>query len=458
MNCQRRRLWCVLAWCVFAWRLTPAVSLAAQWQAGVARVNITPDEPMWMSGYASRDRPAEGTRHELWAKALALVDAGGRHAVLVTMDLVGIERKLSQAVCRRVEEKFGLPRAAIALACSHTHTGPVVRGNLAPMYNLDERQRKLVNDYGQSLEDHLVAVVGEALDDLQPARLAWGVGQATFAVNRRNNPEREVPQRRQQRQLVGPVDHDVPVLAVYNSDGALRAVVGGYACHATVLGDYLWSGDWPGAAQLELERRHEGVTALYWAGCGGDQNPLPRKTPELLAEYGRQFADAVDEVLASTMNPIEPTLRVEYEEVPLPFAELPSREELHTTAAGGDARLASWAQWLLDQWEREGGLPASYPYPVQAWRLGTDLSWIILGGEAVVDYSLRLKQELGPANTWVASYANDVMAYIPSRRVLGEGGYEGADSRYIYGLPAVWDETVEKTLIDAVHAVHARTK
>src|SRR5690606_13475245 len=141
-------------------------------------------------------------------------------------------------------------------ATSHTHTGPVIRSNLGTMYDLDPRQRQLVADYAVKLADDLVAVAGDAVKALKPAQLSWGGGLATFAVNRRNNPEKDVPARRRLGELVGPVDHDVPVLAVRSETGELMAAVSGYACHATVLGDYLWSGDWPGAAQLEFQRRH----------------------------------------------------------------------------------------------------------------------------------------------------------------------------------------------------------
>src|SRR5450759_3419782 len=101
-----------------------------------------------------------------------------------------------------------------------------------------------------------------------------------------------------------------------------------------------------------------------------------------------------------------------------------------------DRYIAGRAKLLLKQIEEQGSLRQTYPYPVQAWQLGTDLTWVALGGEVVVDYSLRLKRELGPV--WVAGYANDVMAYIPSLRVLKEGGYEGGGAMVYYGLPTVW--------------------
>lgn len=416
------------------------------WQAGVARANITPAQPMWMSGYASRDRPADGKLTDLWAKALVLKDANGKVAVLITMDLIGIGRDMSLEVRKRLEQKHDLPRSAIALATSHTHSGPIVETNLAPMFGLDDTQQQLVDAYAEELLDELVAVVGYALEDLKPARLAWGTGAATFAVNRRNNPENEVVERRAADKLVGPVDHDVPVLAVRGEDDSLRAIVFGYACHATTLADFVWCGDWPGFAQIELEHRHPQAVAMFWAGCGADQNPLPRRTVELAQDYGRQTADAIDAVLAQPIKAIEPRIDTAYEEIDLAFSELPTKEQL-TSAAAVDDYNGRRAKMLLAQIANEGQLRATYPFPIQVWRLGNELAWVFLGGEVVVDYSLRLKREVAPTPIWVAGYSNDVMAYIPSKRVLDEGGYEGGGAMVYYGLPSPWAADVEERII-----------
>src|SRR5437016_3807546 len=244
--------------CLFALGfLAPSATQAGKpevgkWKAGVARIKITPERPMWMSGYSSRTKPAEGTLHDLWAKALVIEDARGRRAVLVTMDLVGISRDLSLAVCKDLKSAYGLDRESVLLSVSHTHTGPVVRGNLDTMYDLDPVQQRLIADYTRGLQGKLIAVVGEALGRMTPAQLAWANGKATFAVNRRNNKEPDVPALRAAGQLKGPVDHDLPVLRVSDAAGRLRAVVCGYACHATVLSFYLWSGDYAGFAQAYL--------------------------------------------------------------------------------------------------------------------------------------------------------------------------------------------------------------
>ncbi len=439
--------------CVVLLLAGPAVRAAepGAWKAGAARVKITPGHLMWMSGYASRTKPAEGTLHDLWAKALAVEGPDGRRAVLVTMDLVGIPRALSQEVCAELKQKYSLPREAVLLSVSHTHTGPVVASNLNVMYTLDEAQQKLVTDYAADLRARLVAVVGEALGNLAPAELAWGIGHVTFAVNRRNNKEPDVPRLRERGQLKGPVDHDVPVLSIRDKERKVRAVVFGYACHATVLSFYQWSGDYPGFAQIALEKMYPDAVALFWAGCGADQNPLPRRTVSLAEEYGGQLAQGVKAVLDAPMTPIAGKLAAAYTEVSLPFADLPSRDQLVKDSTSSDRYVANRARLLLGEIARSGSLRGTYPYPVQAWHFGPDLTWVALGGEVVVDYALRLKKELGRERTWVAGYANDVMAYIPSLRVLKEGGYEGGGAMVYYGLPTVWGPRVEEIIVAAVH-------
>jgi hypothetical protein len=291
-------------------------------------------------------------------------------------------------VCGELRTRYSLPREAIMLSVSHTHSGPVVLHNLDDMFDLDETQRKLIRDYTHVLEGKLVGVVGEALRQVAPAQLAWENGRATFAVNRRNNKEADVSQLRAAGQLKGPVDHDLPVLSVRDERGRLRAIVCGYACHATVLSFYRWSGDYPGFAQLDLEKAHPGALAFFWAGCGGDQNPLPRRSVARAEECGRQLADGVEAVLNRAMTPITGNLATAYTEIDLPFAELPSREGLLRDVSSKTHAVAARARHWLAELERGGTLPRSYPYPVQVWQLGPELTWIALGGEAMVYYGL----------------------------------------------------------------------
>jgi hypothetical protein len=433
--------------------LSSKVGLSADpWSAGVAKANITPPQFMWMAGYASRDHAAEEKLTDLGAKVLVLEDAAKNRCVLVTLDLIGIDRPLSQAICDKLMKQHGLRREQIAINCSHTHTGPVVARNLRPMHylQLSDVQKKQIDDYAALLEQRIVGTVDSAIQSLAPASVTWGSGLATFATNRRTNKEPDVPELRKLGRLEGPVDHDVPVLAVRDLEGKLRAVAFGYACHSTVLASYQWSGDYPAFAQMELEERHPEAIAMFWAGCGGDQNPLPRRTVELVGHYGRELAESVDAVVRAPMKPVSGRLISSYAEIDLPLGTLPTRDDLVRDTESKDKYIAARAKMLLEDVDAGHPLQQTYPYPVSVWRLGPELQWVFLGGEVVIDYALRIKSELTGPRTWVAGYSHDVMAYIPSHRVLMEGGYEGGGAMVYYGLPCAWSPEVEERIMAEV--------
>ena len=425
---------------------------AESWRAGAASSIITPKELLPMAGYASRDRPADGKVTELFSKALVLESATQTKAVIVSLDLVGIDRELANEVRQLIESKYSIAASHVLLCCSHTHSGPVVKRNLGPLhfYRLTAAQRLQVEIYADTLRDTIVRTVGDALSRLEPCSVTWGIGQTDFAVNRRNNKETEGPTLRSQGRLVGPSDHDVPVLVVRNDKGDLKSILFGYACHATVLSDYQWSGDYPGYAQMELESSHPGCVALFFAGCGADQNPIPRRTVELASHYGKQLAAAVDQVILTTeMKSANAALTCEYREVDLAFDKLPTIDDLKRQTESKSIYEVLRAKQLLEEIDAGKSLKPSYPYPISFWRIGNDLNLVALGGEVVADYSLRIKSKI-PRSTFVAGYAHDVMAYIPSFRVLKEGGYEGGGAMVYYGLPAIWSEQVEDTILAEV--------
>ncbi|MDG2384660.1 MAG: neutral/alkaline non-lysosomal ceramidase N-terminal domain-containing protein [Pirellulaceae bacterium] len=419
----------------------------AAWQAGVARKAITPSEPIWMAGYASRDKPATGKLTELWAKVLVLRDDDGQQAALISLDLIGIDRALSQSICNQLSRRYGLRREQIAICCSHTHTGPVVAKNLRPMHfeMLTAKQQQQIDGYADYLEQTIVSLVGQSIADLRQVDLFWGEGRANFAVNRRNNPEQDVPRLRTENQLVGPVDHAVPVLSIRDGEQQ-KAIVFGYACHATVLSSYEWSGDYPGFAQIEIEAAYPNCVAMFWAGCGADQNPLPRRSVELAKEYGTTLAKSVISAVNGPLSKVAGKLETTYEEIDLPFDELPTEKELEDEATSKNRYLAARARTLLQNMRQGHPLPQTYPYPIAHWKLGDQVRFVLLGGEVVVDFAIKTKTRFPGA--WIAGYTNDVMAYIPSKRVWLEGGYEGAGAMMYYGLPTRWHSSVE----DVIHA------
>jgi hypothetical protein len=445
---------------IFGMSLAAAFAQPARaegWKAGAAKQKITPDALMWMAGYGSRNHPATGLLNDLYAKALVLEDAKGTRVALVTLDLVGISPDVAKPICDELQAKYGLARSHVAICCSHTHSGPVVGHNLQTLHydQIDAAQQQQVDRYAAELKEKIVMLVGRAVESLAPCQLSFATGKATFAVNRRNNKEADAASLRAAGQLVGPSDHDVPVLRVADADGKLKAVLFGYACHATVLDGYDWSSDYPGFAQSELEANHPGATAMFFAGCGADQNPLPRRKVELASQYGRELASSVDVALKEKLEPITGNLDVGWTLVPLDLAKVPTRAEIEQDATSADRYVSARARLFLAKLAAGESLPNAYPYPIQVWRLGSKLTFVALGGEVVVDYALAIKQQLGGERTWVAGYSNDVMAYIPSRRVLAEGGYEGGGAMVYYSLPSPWSPGVEKTILDAVQATTA---
>jgi hypothetical protein len=429
------------------------------WKAGLAQVVITPQKPLWMAGYASRTKPSEGVIQELYAKALALEDHSGKRAVLVTSDLLGFPAAVSHNIAERVERQHHLERARLLLSSSHTHGGPVIGKTLGLMYPMNSQQWADVEAYTSDLEDKIVKLVGAALKSLQPARLGFGHGEAGFAMNRRARTNEEIAIGVNKE---GPVDHDVPVLRVDDKHGKLRAVVFGYACHNTTARDFMeFHGDYAGFAEAWLENHHPGARALFIAGCGGDANPYPRGTIELARQHGEELAGAVEKVLVRELQSVRGPLKTAYEEFPVAFATPPGREELQAQLENKDVYHRNWAAAMLTVLNRDGHLPAEYPYPLEIWQFSQDLTLIALASEVVVDYDLRLKKELGAEKLWVAAYCNDVFAYIPSLRVLEEGGYEGGGAMVYYGQPGPFAPAIEETIIgkvhDLVHQVHGET-
>ena len=420
------------------------IKTSGQWKAGVARAVITPEEPMWMAGYGSRDHPSAGMIHDLWVKILALEDSKGRKALLVTTDLESFAKYLSDRIRNRISATYGLTRAQVILNSSHTHSGPVLQG-MYNIYTQDPAENEKITRYSKKLEETIVALAGEAIKSLKPAHLYSGSGVTRFQVNRRNNVEAKISE---QTEINGPNDYSVPVLKVTNSSGDLLAVAFGYACHNTTLSGYEWCGDYAGFAQIELEKLYPGASAMFFQGAGADQNPLPRRSVYLAQQYGRSLAAATDRVLKEEMKALSPVLTTVYSEIDLEFAPLKSKEELMKIAGESKGYQKRWAEEILHKMETGEKIMTVYPYPVQIWKLG-EQPLISMGGELVIDYTLKFKEKYG-SDIFVIGYSNDVMAYIPSAKILKEGGYEGASSQIAFGLPSPWKENIETLIITEV--------
>ena len=436
--------------------LATALGAHAQgFKVGVGRADITPAEPVRLGGYASRTKPTSKVDEHLFTKALAIQDSTGATTLIITADTIGIPRTFNDELATRLEQELKVDREHFLFCCSHSHSSPVIHGGLTAMYALDESEAKATEKYTRFFLEQSVAAAKAAVKDLEPAALSFGRGEAFFAGNRRQFGPKGVgfginP--------TGVVDRDVPVLRAVREDRTTKAILFGYACHNTTPGpnDEV-SGDWAGYAQEEIERNFAGATALFVTGCGADANPNPRGSLALSRAHGLQLAGAVARVLTEPMLAVDGPIAAAFDRVDLPVDHTPDKAYYEAKLQEKAPATQRYAQKFLDRIARDEPLVTSYPAPVQVLRFGHALTLIALSGEVVADYSFRLKRELPDERLWVAGYCNDIFAYVPSMRILTEGGYEADSSIIYYGLPTRFGPAIEDTLVNKVLELVKRT-
>jgi len=394
------------------------------WKVGLARTKITPPYPVRMSGYSSRDKPFEGVVADLFAKALALTDEQGNRALLITSDLIGFPADVAEPICKRISGESGLKRSQILLSSSHTHTGPATRMTTKTEGDLPDEDAKRLNDYTGWLQDRVVEIALEALEqEGARAKISRGTGVVNFVMNRREATPRGIILGFNPR---GPVDRSVPVLKLEGLDGKLLAVVYQAAAHNTTLTGkhYEICGDYAGFSQTYIETVHPGAQAMYMLGCAGDANPYPRGTMEAARAHGDELGAEVCRVLATKLKPIEGQLKTAFRRIELPLQPFLSETEI----PGFMKKSGGWRKWvagkMLEHHHSGDPVPTHYAAPFAAWQFGDDLTLIAMSGEVVVDYVYLMERELGALDLWVAAYCNDVYGYLPSARILHEGGYE----------------------------------
>ncbi|HEY7327441.1 MAG TPA: neutral/alkaline non-lysosomal ceramidase N-terminal domain-containing protein, partial [Gemmataceae bacterium] len=383
------------------------------WKVGLAQVKITPEYPVFLAGYASRNKPFTKVEADIYAKALALEDDNGQRVVLVTSDLIGFSAAVAEPICERLRDKAGLKREQILLNSSHTHTGPTLLVRKSDDDGEGTRDLERNVEYTRQLQDKIVELVLQAMARLEPAKLSWGVGVCPFVMNRREFTANGVILGVNARGLA---DRTAPILRIDKPDGRLRGVLFGAAVHGTTLGGEIYElcGDYAGFAQDYVEKKHPSVQVLFIMGCAGDANPYPRGTMALAREHGATLGKEVCRLLESKLRPVRGPIHIAFDKAALPLQPTPPREEL-TKLAARKGSLQAWvAQKRLAALDRGEKLPEHYDCPIAVWQFDDDLTLVGLSGEVVVDFVSLLENALGPNKLWLAGYCNDVFGYLPS--------------------------------------------
>jgi neutral ceramidase len=384
-------------------------------QAGVAKVNITPAIGCRMAGYASREHGAIGIRDDIWARALYLND-GKTELVLLGIETVGLARAVIDRVRQRITDKTRIPASHVFIAATHTHSGPDVRSSDLS----DIAAHNLA-----TTEDKLVGVVTWAKSEARPARIFYHREHAQCGINRREWRDGRVVLGQDPKKPVYPW---VDILTITDAQGKTLAVWFCHPCHAVVMGasNYMISGDFPGAAARLLEEQTKGI-AIFANGCAGNINSNP---------HGADFAD-VDRL-------------GHYLGAAVMKALLSSADGTRL-----EPRLASL--------EHTFTLPADpgsdgIEMTVQAVSIG-EVALIGLPAEVFVELGMSIQDQSPFPHTIPVGYANGYQGYVPTAQAFEEGGYEvGARVRYqenkiTSAAPAV----VVKKSVEALNRLFAQS-
>ncbi|MDE0740935.1 MAG: hypothetical protein OSB83_17220, partial [Planctomycetota bacterium] len=305
-----------------------------------------------------------------------------------------------------------------------------------------------MNKYTDWLIDRIVEAAATALKARKPASLSWGMGRADFGGNRRVLNNGRWAGFGFQRD--GPVDHSLPFLVAKNADGKPVAIWANYACHCTTLGSRnRICGDWAGFAGEGLEKDHPGSISVVTVGCGADVGPQPSRGIDDARSHGQKIAAGVAAVMKGGLNPLTGTPAIRQKTIQLPLEKPADRAHWEATAKRTDFH-GYQAKLMLEQLEKNGKIQEFVPYTISTWTFKKDLALVFLPGEVVVDYAVRLKTELDYTRLWINAWCNDMPGYIPSRRVLKEGGYEADFSQVYYALPGRYKPELEDLLITTV--------
>jgi hypothetical protein len=344
-----------------------------------------------------------------------------------------------------LQQSAGLSKDRFTIASSHTHTGPLTSFKSPNLFieDMPAEDAAIIDRYTAELIVKIEHVALEAINKRAPANLFRTTGRVDFARNRRGT-------------AIKPVDHSLPVLIAKNARGETVAILATYACHCTTLSGQFKKicGDWAGYAQEAIEHDHPKAIALISIGCGADANPQPREGTDAGLEFAKQHGSAiateVKNLLRSELKPLEcRRIVTRLREIDLPFAPHFTRGEWEARAQKPGI-VGYHARKNLARITRGEQLPKSLYYPIVSWSFDRDLSMLFLPGKVAVDYALRLRQEHTERPLWITAYANYVPCYIPSKRILAEGGYEAEDSLWYYDRPARLSSEIEDLIHNAV--------
>jgi hypothetical protein len=448
----------LLVGCLFA-----NAGWTAELYVGLAKLDITPQSSIRLSGYAGRATSSAGVADRLSVRAMVLAPdrmATDRACILVTLDSILVTNQITEETARWLKSKYGIPRSQLVLCSSHSHSAPHLDGGLNNILRepSTESQLSVTKAYTQFLQQAILGVIDQALSRRQPATLAIAETRAGFGVNRRVLKDGIWSGFGVQSD--GQVDHRLRVLRIADQQGKWLGCVTMYACHCTTLNADInqVSSDWAGLAAQCWEVKYPGTVCLPVIGCGADINPNPRGTYEMALQHATEIGGAIEGVMsqAQAWTPLTEFPQAQFDVAELQ-ADAPTASRIAEMQQSEKSNDRRWAAWVQNTLKEHQGAPSAYPMPIHTWQFGPDFTWVFLGGEVVIDYQFRIEHQLPTEHTWVAAYTDDVFAYVASEKMLAEGGYEVDASMVYYLQPGRWQSGTQDFIVRRVGEIFARS-
>ncbi|SDO37887.1 Neutral/alkaline non-lysosomal ceramidase, N-terminal [Paenibacillus sp. yr247] len=414
---------------------------------GVAKVDITPEKPIPLAGYALRENFVfDAVNHPLYATIYFFQERSENDttissSLLVSADLLWWGSDRMQGIYGRLQERWGISPNHVILNATHTHSGPQTSTYFPRIGMVDL-------DYLDTLEDKLFAGIELAWSTMEPVRVERGLGKCSIGIHRRKWFEGKIMMKPNEE---GPVDPEVNVIRFVKSDEITKAILVHYTCHPTTTNDNKVSFEFPGKAMQYVEQSiGNGSVAAFLQGCCGDIRPRLIRDGDFyrggdyeVCHYGRQLADEVLSVLQTSMQQLAPrSLTGMRMTTLLNLQQLPGRDFLISLSKNDNSARSDWAALLLKEPER------MLPYRnLEMTRLdiAEGLSFLSFNGEAVVEYGLMIKAMSG-GRILPVPYSNGMIGYLPTRLQVEEGGYESNDFIVGFGLPAPFDAGLEDAI------------
>ena len=410
---------------------------------GIASIDITPQHPVWLTGYGNRDHRSEGVYQSLTAGAISI--AGETDEVLIlTTDLIGYDLAYAAAAKNRIAESTGLLPRQVVLTATHTHCAPL----FYPMAMPGEPERA----YAEFLLNQFVQVAVSAKNQQAEGAVGFSRGRSEFGVSRRlpdgaggvrfaPNPD-------------GPMDRDLDTLWFSNADGEPIGSLTIFGCHPTSRGGYMIGGDYPGFLCRALSEQTQ-APSFFATGCAGNIRPWFKgenngfNTPSLkeLESASRRIADEVMQSRQDAISVNAEGLCVTSEFHHLPYADLPDGATFRDKAENhANPLIKGWASEMLKLSEA-GGLPSSCPQEIQMVQFNEEMQAVFLGGEVLAEIGLHIKSALQPTTTITVAYSNGLIAYVPSKETYDLGGYEVDGSHFYFLRPAPFAKEIEDLIV-----------